>query len=216
MTELTFARAFLTALDSRPIKISADHVEDPRSFPQPASRKSPKPPCPSRRIILPVSPNPCPNPPPTTPHPPPPPAPNAPSPSPSNPSATPIDLALPDLPLSTSVLDLKHALEAQAGVPADKARILHRKKPVPDSKILKDLVDAADDDADADTTLELAVMAPAPVPGPDGTNAGAAAVVASPQFWEDLRGFLIQRVKDEKTGEELATLFKKSWETKGK
>jgi len=42
MTELTFARAFLTALDSRPITISADHVEDPRSFPsnRPAVRVS--------------------------------------------------------------------------------------------------------------------------------------------------------------------------------
>lgn len=33
MTEVSFARAFLAALDSRPQKLSADHVEDPRTFP---------------------------------------------------------------------------------------------------------------------------------------------------------------------------------------
>lgn len=33
MTEVTFAKSFLTALDSRPQKLSADHVEDPKSYP---------------------------------------------------------------------------------------------------------------------------------------------------------------------------------------
>lgn len=33
MTEVIFARTFLTALDSRPQKLSADHVEDPKSYP---------------------------------------------------------------------------------------------------------------------------------------------------------------------------------------
>jgi hypothetical protein len=33
MTELAFARQFLTALDSRPIKLSSDHVSDPKHYP---------------------------------------------------------------------------------------------------------------------------------------------------------------------------------------
>lgn len=33
MTEVIFARSFLAALDSRPQKLSADHVEDPKSYP---------------------------------------------------------------------------------------------------------------------------------------------------------------------------------------
>jgi len=33
MTEVSFARSFLSTLDARPIKISADHVEDPRTYP---------------------------------------------------------------------------------------------------------------------------------------------------------------------------------------
>lgn len=33
MSELSFAKQFLTALDSRPAKISADHVADPKNYP---------------------------------------------------------------------------------------------------------------------------------------------------------------------------------------
>lgn len=33
MTELTFTKQFLATLDSKPNKISADHVEDPRNYP---------------------------------------------------------------------------------------------------------------------------------------------------------------------------------------
>jgi len=33
MTELSFAKSFLATLDSRPTRLSADHVEDPRSYP---------------------------------------------------------------------------------------------------------------------------------------------------------------------------------------
>ena len=32
-TELAFAKSFLSQLDGRPVKISADHMEDPRSYP---------------------------------------------------------------------------------------------------------------------------------------------------------------------------------------
>jgi hypothetical protein len=33
MSELSFARQFLSALDTRPIKLSSDHVADPHSYP---------------------------------------------------------------------------------------------------------------------------------------------------------------------------------------
>jgi hypothetical protein len=32
MSELTFAKSFLSLLDARPTKITADHVEDPRTY----------------------------------------------------------------------------------------------------------------------------------------------------------------------------------------
>lgn len=33
MAEVGFAKTFLSSLDSRPVKLSANHVEDPKSFP---------------------------------------------------------------------------------------------------------------------------------------------------------------------------------------
>lgn len=33
MTELSFAKTFLTTLDSKPTKLSEDHVEDPKNYP---------------------------------------------------------------------------------------------------------------------------------------------------------------------------------------
>lgn len=33
MTELSFAKSFIQTLESRPSKITADHVEDPRNYP---------------------------------------------------------------------------------------------------------------------------------------------------------------------------------------
>jgi ubiquitin-like protein 4 len=32
MTEVAFAKTFLAALDARPVKLSADHVEDPKNY----------------------------------------------------------------------------------------------------------------------------------------------------------------------------------------
>jgi hypothetical protein len=33
MTEISFARSFLSALDSRPIKLDSSHATDPRTLP---------------------------------------------------------------------------------------------------------------------------------------------------------------------------------------
>lgn len=33
MAEVIFARQFLSNLDARPVKLSPDHVEDPKNFP---------------------------------------------------------------------------------------------------------------------------------------------------------------------------------------
>lgn len=43
--------------------------------------------------------------------------------------------------------------------------------------------------------------------GPSGKE-----VVASDEFWEDLRGFVVQRIKDEKEGERLVAIFRKAWD----
>ena len=33
MSEVTFAKTFLATLDKKPIKLAADHVSDPRKYP---------------------------------------------------------------------------------------------------------------------------------------------------------------------------------------
>lgn len=43
MAEVSFAQTFLTTLDSRPIKLPADHVEDPRNYPARQPVRSPHP-----------------------------------------------------------------------------------------------------------------------------------------------------------------------------
>ncbi|KAF3350411.1 hypothetical protein VdG2_01410 [Verticillium dahliae VDG2] len=172
MAEVVFARQFLSTLDSKPIKLSADHVEDPKNFPARPPYVLPKMPKAFSKPAAPLAPG-------------------------QERSVTvvlkslrnpPIDVKLTSQPLNTSVLDLKARVAETARVPADKLRLLHRKKPVPDSKILKDL--AGDDEA----TVEFAVMTEA--------------------FWTDLKGFLMQRLKDEAEAEKLAASWHADWASK--
>ena len=54
----------------------------------------------------------------------------------------------------------------------------------------------------------LGSQATAPVAqGPSGKE-----VVAGDQFWEDLKGFVVQRIRDEREGERLVGVFKGAWE----
>src|SRR5208282_268043 len=105
----------------------------------------------------------------------------------------PLDIVLKSQSPLTSVLDLKTEVSSQSSIPVDKIRILHKKKPVGDAKVLKDLV------GDEETSVEFAVMvvggaasvkkegdesAASVVPGPSGTQ-----VLGTGEFWDDLKGF---------------------------
>lgn len=132
----------------------------------------------------------------------------------------PIDVKLTSQPLATSVLDLKSSVSEKTRVPVDKMRLLHRKKPVPDSKVLKDLVEGEE------PAIEFSVMViggaaaikpaeeestPPAVAGNEPTGERA---LETPEFWEDLKGFLMQRLKDEKQAELLSQTWKSEWEEK--
>ncbi|CRK26684.1 hypothetical protein BN1708_014644 [Verticillium longisporum] len=205
MAEVVFARQFLSTLDSKPIKLSADHVEDPKNFPARPPYVLPKMPKAFSKPAAPLAPG-------------------------QERSVTvvlkslrnpPIDVKLTSQPLNTSVLDLKARVAETARVPADKLRLLHRKKPVPDSKILKDL--AGDDE----TTVEFAIMViggaaavqqQQPADGETGVGvageATGAAALETEAFWTDLKGFLMQRLKDEAEAEKLATSWHADWASK--
>ncbi|KAK1251086.1 hypothetical protein MKX07_005641 [Trichoderma sp. CBMAI-0711] len=223
MAEVAFAKTFLTSLDSRPIKLSPDHVEDPKTFP-------PRPPYILPRMPIPMSK-------PTQTRLPPGAEPSIPVHLKSlrNP---PLDISLPPLPLSTSVIDLKAAVQAQTRIPVDKMKLLLNKRPVADSKVLKELLAS-----DKDRSIEFSVMViggAAAIPPPPGAAEGDAekkkgngdamdtdegkvstaqadektveAELESDAFWVDLSGFLQQRLKAQAKAEELASLFRSSWQ----
>jgi hypothetical protein len=132
----------------------------------------------------------------------------------------PLDIVLKSQSPLTSVLDLKTEVSSQSSIPVDKIRILHKKKPVGDAKVLKDLV------GDEETSVEFSVMVmggaasvkreenvqpTAPVAqGSVGTE-----VLGTGEFWDDLKGFLSQRLKDQGEGERVYGLFRKAWEASG-
>lgn len=138
----------------------------------------------------------------------------------------PLDIKLTSQPLNTSILDIKTAVAEQASLLAEKLKLLHKKKPVADSKVLKELL------GDEETSVEFSVMvmggaagaaaSPAATPAAkpeeptEGTNpaqgTSGEAVLATDEFWTDLRGFLSQRIRDEKITEELFGKFLSSWE----
>jgi ubiquitin-like protein 4 len=129
----------------------------------------------------------------------------------------PLDIVLKSQSPLTSILDLKTEVSNQASIPLDKIRILYKKKPVGDAKILKDLV------ADDETSVEFSVMVmggAASVKKDEGVAATAqgpsgAEVLRTNEFWEDLKGFLTQRLKDQGEGESVFGLFREAWETSG-
>lgn len=237
MSELTFCKSFLSALDARPVKLSSDHIADARQYPAQGAYTLPR-----------------------LPHPPHPQRPNpkstdgkdASSSSTSTVTVTlkPMKPSAPTIPLSdidpskTSVYDLKQQYATQASLSAAKIKILYKKKPVTDSKTL---LEAIGTDAGADVEFGVMVMAGAaaasspaagstPVTSPPavapptesekglasagetsaGTVAGASAsgkeVVATEEFWGDLKTFILQRIKDAEEGERLVGVFKSAWE----
>ena len=219
MAEISFARQFLSALESRPIKLPSDHVADPRSFPAQSPYSLPKMPRAKRKRKY-VSEE-------TT----------------SGASGITVTLkALKSEPLilksqppTISTFELKTAFASHFSVPVEKVRLLKDKKPVPDSKILKEL--AADNATEIEfsivllpgATLSVPKATPSPaipsastpgigVPEPVNEAGEVEAQEISRQsghdelrsegFWDDLKGYLIQRLRDQEEGVRVAKIFR--------
>ncbi|KAK9781131.1 putative Cell-cycle control medial ring component-domain-containing protein [Seiridium cardinale] len=205
MTEVSFAKQFLATLDARPVKLSPDHVEDPKGYPARNAYILPRAP---RQMSKPNS-----------------------SASQSAPGSErsltvtlkslrnpPLDIKLTSQPLNTSVLDLKQKVVEETSVPLDKIKLLYKKKPVVDSKVLKELVGENDG-----TSVEFSVMVlggaaaavKKEVPAPDvaqGTSGND--TLQTSEFWDDLKGFLLQRIRDEKEAEDLFNTFQTAYKSK--
>ncbi|KAL5121678.1 hypothetical protein ACEQ8H_000365 [Pleosporales sp. CAS-2024a] len=222
MAELAFCKSFLAALDARPAKLSSDHMADARQYPAQAAYTLPRLPHPPH---------------PARPHP------RAPSSSKdassllTTVSLKPMKPASPTMQLpgidaaKTSVYDLKSQYASHVSMPAAKIKLLYQKKPVPDSKTVAQVVGPH-----VPAEVEFAVMlmggpvaspvASPPATAPTETEKGLAPepasvavgpsgneVVATDQFWSDLKAFLRQRTKDDMAAERLTDVFRAAWET---
>ncbi|KAI1104404.1 cell-cycle control medial ring component-domain-containing protein [Jackrogersella minutella] len=201
MTEVSFAKSFLTLLDSRTVKLSPDHVEDPKTYPARGAYILPKmPKAMNKRKHTAVAPG-------------------------QERSLTvvvkslrnpPLDIRLTSQTPNTSLLDIKTSVSKDSGIPVEKMKLLYKKKPSPDSKVLKDLV------GEDETNVEFSVMVmggaasikntPANAEAAQGQSGGE--VLETKEFWDDLKGFLLQRIRDEKTAGELADTFQAVWKAK--
>ncbi|KAI1388375.1 cell-cycle control medial ring component-domain-containing protein [Hypoxylon trugodes] len=200
MTEVTFAKSFLSVLDSRPVKLSPDHVEDPKSYaargayilpkmPKTMSKRKSTSVAPGQERSLTVAVKSLRNP--------------------------PLDIKITSQTLNTSVLDIKTSVSKDTGIPVDKMKLLHKKKPIPDSKVLKDLA------GESETSIEFSVMVmggaaaiktPAQTDVAQGQSGEEA--LGTNEFWDDLKGFLLQRIRDEKKAAEVADTFQAAWKAK--
>ncbi|PYH65035.1 uncharacterized protein BO88DRAFT_349798 [Aspergillus vadensis CBS 113365] len=228
MSEVAFIKSFLSSLDSRPIKLRADYVLDeervgprvpyllPRlSAPHPEMPKKvqrTQAPGSSKSITVHVK-------------------------SARNPA---FEFTLPNAPITTtSVQDLKDAVQervvdAQDGkVSLEKIKILYKRKPVTGKTIAELLADEPEMLAGGkEVEFGVMIMGGAKVvEGGEGDgNAAAAAagaaggapkaavgpsgeeVLRTEAFWDDLQGFLEQRLKDSEEARRLRGVFKGAWE----
>ncbi|KKY18628.1 putative ubiquitin supergroup [Diplodia seriata] len=265
MTELSFAKQFLTALEARPARLSSDHVVDPKSYPAQPAFILPRMPQPKRKPTTRTTTDAAA-------------AADQPTTTAETTTATETDLVTvtlkpprptptlstytlptPVSPATTSMHDLKAAYAASTGqeLSTGKIKVLYAKKPVSDTKTIKDVLGAAGTtNGGAGGAVEFSIMvlgggagagtagtptstgtpaistperlASPPVAAPsqpeiemgeappvavavEGEGGAAAAMADDPAFWADLKGFLVQRLKDEAEGERLAGVFREAW-----
>lgn len=126
----------------------------------------------------------------------------------------PLDVKFTSQPLATSILEIKNAVTTKTRIPVDKIKVLHNKRPIQDSKILKEVI--AETDAAVEFTIMViggaAAIPPEQAPAPPAAEPTGEAAVDTDAFWQDLNGFLMQRLKDEAEAKELSGLFRSSWE----
>jgi hypothetical protein len=133
----------------------------------------------------------------------------------------PLDIALPGQPLSTSILNLKTTISEKYGIPTDKIRVLLKKKPCSDLKTIKDLVPGGDGEVEFSIMVIGGATAITPeqgsgsVPKPSEASTAREAyeeALLKPEFWNDLKGFLSQRLKDEAAAEKVYDVFRNALE----
>ena len=220
MTELTFTKSFLSTLDARPLKLQPDYCIPASDLDLTSSYTLPKLPTPMRKPS------------------------SSPSSSQNATAAAaaptttatsilirstktpPLDLRISEAdPAAVTILELKERVvtELGGGVELGKVKLLWGKKPVTggDARTVREVLGGKEVEKLAEVEFGVLVMgykAPAGG-GAAAATAGAAGAADAGEslddaFWEDLRGFLQQRLKDEGKAEEVVGVFKGAWEKK--
>jgi hypothetical protein len=139
-------------------------------------------------------------------------------------------ITLSSLKPNTSLSDIKSQAAKQFNVPADKLRLLLNKKPVSDSKTLQDLL-STDEESElslsamflggvtpiiqAQSTLSADTVTQSSEDVTMGGTSSATkdtSLLKTEEFWTDLRGFLVQRLKSEEDAENAFAVFRKAWQ----
>ncbi|EEH38750.1 hypothetical protein PAAG_08477 [Paracoccidioides lutzii Pb01] len=244
MAELNFTKSFLTALDSRPVKLPADYVFDPQSFPAPHPFTLPPlsdlHPCMPKKIKREAI--------------------------PGSSKSIAIHLKSARNPVlhvtldnrtisSTTVKELKEAVQTRihtttennqsTSVPLDKIKILWNKKPV-QGQTLTDvlgndyaapsgghgiefgvmvlggaaLAPVASKADERIPSKELSEPSPTPAPTPDDQNPAQSSqtyahnVLSTEEFWDDLDTFVTTKLKDPEQVSQVKTIFRNAWMSK--
>ncbi|KAL2810121.1 cell-cycle control medial ring component [Aspergillus granulosus] len=224
MSELAFAKTFLSALDSRPVKLRPDYVHEqetprapyllPRLQPprpeMPKKTKTPAVPGSSKSISITLK-------------------------SARNPV---LEFTIPNAPLSTTTIsDLKDAVRertletsSENKVALDKVKILYKRKPVTGTgKTVGEVLTDAGEGAEKEVEFGVMIMGGARVVAAEGQKQGEGQqdgsettvkaavgpsgeeVLVTEQFWDDLQGYLGQRLKDEELAKRLRGIFGDAW-----
>ncbi|KAK2813914.1 hypothetical protein FQN50_000315 [Emmonsiellopsis sp. PD_5] len=241
MAELTFTKSFLTALDSRPVKLPADYVFDPRSFPSPhpftlprlSDAHHPSMPKKIKRATVPGSSKSI------TVH----------LKSARNPV---LNITLDNCAISTTtVQELKQAVQARvqttdgaAKVPLDKIKVLWKKKPAQGQMLAEVL---GNDAGGKEVELGLMILGGAqlapeptkeepghaaketmvaessvPIQGAGGESEQTASqnppsrakeTLSKEKFWTDLEDFIRGKVQDGADASRIKDVFRKAWES---
>ena len=154
-----------------------------------------------------------------------------------------LDVRLLEQDLGSSILDLKTAVVKQMGedsVQTNSVKILYKKKPCGDSKTVKEVL--GDEELDSlrgkEAEFGIMVMGYKPKPSEDGQGTSSSSgekmegvesssmpvaqgssgemELTTEEFWDDLRGFLTQRLRDEDIAGEVFDRFREAWTRRAK
>lgn len=96
-------------------------------------------------------------------------------------------------------------------------RILYKKKPCLDSKTVKEIVGDEGTGKEVEFTVMViggfveSVSQQASNPGPVSQGPSGDEILRSEEFWGDLKGFLLQRLRDEEKAREALNVFQEAW-----